>query len=254
MLLRLIVLLLFSAPTLQALGSKDNTEFQSGAWWSIVLICGVIPGVLTNIMEESVFHDFPNFNISMLLSIASIWQLVTVVGFFWMDLIPSFGTSGSISAWKQGMHDGMLCFFTPNSFADTTPKCKYCAAMGILFAVSFSASFIFGSLLFRHCSANYNALVSSFGNPLAVIFWMVVPAANAWANGPSYTREDLSFSAGENHTWLVMYPILTHTTQPGSLPLILVGVVLFRMKESSQKGSVTLAINDPDADPLLVEY
>lgn len=166
-----------------------NTELQSGWWWPLILVVGAVPGVLMNVLEESVFEDEPTYNITLLVAFESLYQVITVAAFFWTDIIPGFGTSTSLPAFVSQVKAGFSCFFAPASLA--IPHCKYSALLGFNFALMYCITYGCGSVLMKLASANYNGLVSAITNPLVVMFWIAFPAINLWAGGATYTALDI---------------------------------------------------------------
>jgi len=84
-------------PLFRAMSEGDaKIELGSQAYWPFIFLMGVIPGVLMNIAEEWVFYDMVDFNINYLLALQSLYQLVAVALFFWLDIVPGFGTSQKI--------------------------------------------------------------------------------------------------------------------------------------------------------------
>ena len=55
--------------------------------------------------------------------------------------------------------------------------------------------YVFGALLMQKASANFFGLVAAMANPLATIFWFLVPSLNEWQCGAPYEVRDIAFSS-----------------------------------------------------------
>ena len=166
----------------------------------------MIPAVLMNIFEEWVFDDTDNkFDVWVLLSFESIYQVLTFLVLFWLDIMPGFGTSSDISQWADSIRDGFQCVFAPGSLNFTAPvnatamynynHCYNSALLGFLFTGAYVMSYVFGAMLMKHASANFAGIVTSIGSPLAVVFWFCFPAVNHWQCGPVPGKLGIIFSA-----------------------------------------------------------
>ena len=166
----------------------------------------MIPAVLMNIFEEWVFDDTDNkYDVWVLLSFESIYQVLTFLLLFWLDIIPGFGTSSDISHWADAVRGGFQCVFMPGSLNFTAPvnatamygynHCYNSALLGFLFTGAYVMSYVFGAMLMKHASANFAGIVTSIGSPLAVVFWFCFPAVNQWQCGPAPGKLGIIFSA-----------------------------------------------------------
>lgn len=186
-------------------------------YWPGIFLIGNVPAVLMNIFEEKVFKDTKKeYDIFLLLAYESLYQFLTITLLFWVDIIPGFGTSKDLPAWWKLIEDGAVCFFAPNHAS--FHLCYYSAALGIFFVASYSFSYIYGSLVMKHASANSNALATTLSPLLVVIFWMIFPGVNKWAGGNPYTHVDLICNLC-------------------SLPPLLFGVCWFRYHEKKREES-----------------
>jgi len=167
---------------------NNPLEFSANNWyWPLIFLLGVVPAVLMNIFEEWIFFDIPKFNITYLLAMESLIQFLTVALFFWVDIIPGFGTSSSISQWWSSFVAGISCFFTPLHHGNPD-DCKACAGLGILFTLAYTIQYIFSSLLMKYASANYQAIVSAASPPLGVLFWFIFPSLLAFVGSQTSTE------------------------------------------------------------------
>jgi len=190
------------------------TDFQF--YWPVIFLLGNVPGVLMNVIEEWVFRDTKQqFDNIYLLAWESLYQLVTVMVLFWTDLIPGFGTSESFSQWVTEINDGFACFFTPNLTENDT--CQYCLLLGLIFTAAYCFSYIFGAVMMKNVSAISNAMVSVIAPTVAVFFWICFPSLNKWANPEHPEHSPLEVG-----------------TQLVALPIIIIGIILYRKEEEKQ--------------------
>jgi drug/metabolite transporter (DMT)-like permease len=139
-------------------------KFETGkfaVYWPLIFLLGNIPGVLMNIYEEDVFQvTSKGFDVCYLLAWESLYQFITVLLFFWVDIVPGFGTSNNIGHWSKTIDDGFTCFFAPDLMPVLSPRCNYAALFGIIFTAAYCFSYIYGSLVMKHASANANAFAT----------------------------------------------------------------------------------------------
>lgn len=146
--------------------------------------------------------------------------------------------TGTLHEWQEGVKTGFTCLFSPASDSVRDQgHCNLSLMYGLVFTLTYCMSYIFGSLLFRYSSANFNALITSLGNPLATIYWFVFPAAASYVGNGSMSQRTVHFTAA-------------------SLPVILIGAIFFRRFEVLPEHKATIgatphaatsAINDDDA-------
>jgi drug/metabolite transporter (DMT)-like permease len=89
-----------------------------------LFLLGCFPAVLMNIFEEHIFEDIHNYDVYLMLGWESLYQLVTVVLFFWTDIIPGFGMSADINIFLTNLSNGFVCYFYP--WGSKSDKCKFC--------------------------------------------------------------------------------------------------------------------------------
>jgi len=160
-------------------------------YWPLIFLFGCVPGVLMNILEEMVFIDnnrvYDNY---YLLAWESLYQLITVLLLFWIDLIAPFGTSANVDEWWRRIVNGLTCFFTPwlvdVKDPDDADRCNYCALSGIFFTMAYCFSYVYGASMMKKCSANTTAIVQAVCPALVVIFWIMFVDLNKWAGGKPY--------------------------------------------------------------------
>lgn len=202
-------LVVFLVPTFVAIKKGKGTHLQSGWWWPIFMTMGLLPGAAMNVLEEKVFEHCPSFNVNLLLFFESFFQWFTVTALFWTDIIKGFGTTSDLTAFGKQFREGFTCFANAPG---QEHRCEYTAGLAIIFALSYTLTYIFGALVMKHASANYQGMLASVTNPLTIVFWLAFPGLNKWAGGAKYTTLDIVFS------------LL-------SLPLMVTGAVMFRYYE-----------------------
>jgi len=188
-----------------------DVETGGSAFWPLIYIVGMAIYVLWGITEESIFRDNLNkFDRYYLMAYDCSYQFIIVLLLFWTDIIPDFGTSSSFSQWDQSMINGFTCFMAPSY--SSNPSCSYCSLLGILYAVSFYLSYIYAAAIMQSSSANSNAILSGIYPVLVVYFWILFPDLNNWAGGSTYDIDSIMY-----------YSV--------SLPIITIGVIIFRRYE-----------------------
>jgi drug/metabolite transporter (DMT)-like permease len=195
------------------INSVGEGKEMSSIMWPLVFLIGNIPGVLMNIMEENVFEDFSDFDNIFLLSWESLYQVITVGLVFWADIIPGFGTSKTFEDFMTRFSNGFTCFFMPGT--TSVEKCNFSAFTGIIFTFAYCVSYIYGAALMKYSSANSTAIVSSVSPVLCVFFWLTFANLNKWGGGEEYTKLQI-----------ICYLM--------SLPILIVGIVMYRKSEKAQ--------------------
>jgi drug/metabolite transporter (DMT)-like permease len=186
--------------------SLENTEIL----WPAIFVVGQIPLVVMNIIEEKIFEEQPNYDSVLLIAWESLYQFITLLLLYWVDIIPGFGMSNSLLDWDQKFKNGIACFLTPwNMQID---KCSYCALTGGIFIIAYCCYYILSAELIRYASANTVAVVSSISPVLVVFFWIAFPSINDWADGKTYSS-------------------LNIICELIALPVIIMGIIVFRRVE-----------------------
>src|SRR5689334_3283482 len=114
-----------------------------------------------------------------------------MTAFFWTDMIPEFGTSGSLTQFFESFSFNFHCFFGTSSAIAQEDYCHYCGAFGLLFMALYITSYIFGTWMTMYASANLSTIVSAISPVIVVLFWVTFPSVNAWAGGAPYTFDDI---------------------------------------------------------------
>lgn len=116
--------------------------------------------------------------------------------FCWLDVIPGFGLNHTFAeTWKSFDFD-WTCFLGFPSAIHTNPRCEYAGGMGLLFIACYIISYIFGTAMTLHGSANLSVIVGAVSPILVVAFWVSFPKVNAWGGGNPYSTLDIGCNVG----------------------------------------------------------
>jgi hypothetical protein len=195
-----------------------QTELKDGWYWPFIFILGCLPGALMNIVQEQLQVKYTQqarenqekitrFSVMYFQAVESTFQFGTIALCFALDLVPGFGTSGNIHSFWTSFSNGFACFFDAGSHSGG--RCDYAAATGLLFIISYLATYITGTFLTDHVSANWLSILSSISPLLSTSFWFIFPAINNWAGVGKMDGWDIGFSLG-------------------ALPIILIGMFFYR--------------------------
>jgi drug/metabolite transporter (DMT)-like permease len=180
---------------------EDGASASSSPLYPLLFALGVIPGVLTSVLQTGVYRRHPGFNKSLLLLYRSWTQAILAVLCFWTDLIPGLGTSSSFAEFGEHLGGGLTCFFRPSP---SDPRCYDASWLGLCFTVGYCMTYWSGAVVIEAASANYVALLTTINTPLAAAIWFAAPALTAWAGGPPYSATDLAF--GLSALFLLVVP------------------------------------------------
>jgi drug/metabolite transporter (DMT)-like permease len=196
-------------PKMNSFDDAEGTSFI----WPVLFMVGQIPVVFLNILEEKIFEEFPKYDSIFMIAWESLYQILTLALLFWVDIIPGFGISTDLEDWGVKFEAGFTCFFNP--WGSGIDKCSFCLLTGLIFSISYCFYYIFGAELMKYASANTTAVISSMCPVLVVFFWIAFPGLNKWADGKDYTTLD------------IICDIV-------SLPIIVMGIVIYRRSENKQ--------------------
>jgi len=141
---------------------------------------GVVPGVLTNVLQTGIYRRHPGFNKMLFLLYRSSYQAVFALVLFWTDLLPVLGTSLSLGDMGEHINYGVTCLMRPPA---SEPRCGDAWWLGVLFTAAYCSTYWAGAVVIEAASANYVALLSTANTPLAAIVWFAAPALTVWAGG-----------------------------------------------------------------------
>jgi len=87
--------------------------------------------------------------------------------FFWVDVLPWYGFSDTISSFGKNIVASVICFFGGNG-------CSITWGYGLLFNVGYTMSYIAAAGL-NEDSANFNMICSMLVSPISVFYWIAFP-------------------------------------------------------------------------------
>jgi drug/metabolite transporter (DMT)-like permease len=181
--------------------SSDSTHIL----WPIVFLLSDVFLVLTNITAERIFKECKGFDSIYILAWQTFYTLVTVLLFFWVDILPWFGSSENLSRMLERQLNGLVCFFTP--WRSGFDECDYCMTTGVIYVFSYVMYCYVEAELIKQSKGQSVMIISAITPCLAVMFWLLFPGLNAWAQGKQYETLDI-----------VCYII--------SLPIIVMGLMI----------------------------
>jgi drug/metabolite transporter (DMT)-like permease len=202
-----------------------TTELKDGWYWPFVFIIGCVPAALMNIYQEKLQikytqqarenqEEITRFSVMYFQAVESTFQFGTIALCFALDLIPGFGTSKNIDSFWSAFSNGFKCFFNDRSL--TGGRCNYAGGTGLLFIISYLGTYVTGTFLTDHVSANWLSILSSISPLLSTSFWFIFPAINKWAQVGAMDAWDIGFSLG-------------------ALPIILIGMFFYRSGGTDRK-------------------
>jgi uncharacterized membrane protein len=181
-----------------------NTDITNILWPIIFLLSDVFL-VLTNITQEKIFTESKGFDSILIMAWQTFYTLLTVLVFFWVDILPWFGTSENLYVLFDRLWEGTKCFFTPWRMASDT--CDYCITTGVIYGLAYVLNTYCEAELIKKAKTQTITLISAITPSLAVFFWLIFPGLNSWAQGKQYSNLDI-----------ICYVV--------SLPIIAVGVFI----------------------------
>ena len=211
-----------------------STELKDGWYWPFIFIFGCVPAALMNIVQEQLQIKYTQqarenqepitrFSVMYFQAVESTFQFGCIALCFGLDLIPGFGTSKDIHSFWSSFSNGFKCFFNDSSLSGG--RCNFAGGTGILFIVSYLATYITGTFLTDHVSANWLSILSSISPLIATSFWFIFPAVNKWAGVGDMDGWDIGFSLG-------------------ALPIILAGMFLYRRGGTDRKSEEENYVHD----------
>jgi drug/metabolite transporter (DMT)-like permease len=165
--------------------SSDSAHFL----WPVVFLVSDIFLVLTNLTAERIFKECKCMDSIYMLAWQTFYTLVTVAAFFWVDILPWFGSSESVSRMGDRLLNGIRCFFTP--WRTNIDQCDYCMMTGIIYVFSYVMYCYVEAELIKHSKVQTITTISAITPCLAVMFWLIFPGVNTWAQGKQYETLDI---------------------------------------------------------------
>ena len=195
-----------------------ETGLTQGWHWPFIFIVGCIPSAIKSIVQEQLQVKFTEyalerqekitrFSVIYFQAVETTFQVIIIVACFSLDFVPNFGTSANISQWWTSFANGFTCLVNAHHVAGD--RCQAAAGTGALYIISCLQTSIIGTFLTDHISANWLVIISSVAPLLSTLFWFIFPAINRWAGVEDVSGWDIGFSLG-------------------ALPIIFVGMVLYR--------------------------
>ncbi len=158
-----------------AKGEKHFSDGDAPIVWAIIFMIGVAPGAIYNVFQEKFLSKRSSENIQrskrfdlvVMLFWGCLIQLLVIFICFWVDVLPWYGFSPSISEFGNTLGQSFSCFFN-------SAQCQYCSLFGMIFNIGYTLAYV-GAAKLNEESANYNMIASMLGSPLGVIFWAIFP-------------------------------------------------------------------------------
>jgi hypothetical protein len=189
-----LILLLISLILLivgQITYNLDQNKFNYYVFiWIVICLLGFFFSSLYNVAEEKYITDSnpslesdqqKRVNLFVTLFWTSVFQMVGIICFFWVDLLPFFGFS-TINDFLPNLRNSILCFFV-------SAGCDY---RNLLFGLSYIASYIItyvSTILLNRKSANFGLYAYAIGTPISSLIFLVCKFGTAstplWAVIPS---------------------------------------------------------------------
>jgi hypothetical protein len=132
-------------------------------------------------------------SVMYLQGVESMYQFLFFVLFFWVDIVPTLGTSNNLDQWASKFRGGFHCFFNAGDVGD---RCRFNAGLGILFMGGYASSYVFTGLVTHYASANLVALANALPTLLINLFFFAWPAANAWSHGDPISDKTIMYNLG----------------------------------------------------------
>lgn len=122
------------------------------------------------------------------------WHWISLTIFFWIDILPGFGSTKNIKSFWEIFSFNFKCFFGTSYAIDIYDKCSLSGLFGFCFIILFIIFTIINTYLTQYSTANFVSLISEIAPLLAVIFWFTFKSINIWAGGSHFTYLDIIFS------------------------------------------------------------
>jgi uncharacterized membrane protein len=150
--------------------------------------------------------DKPKFSIVYLQAVESLYQFAFFVLFFWLDLVPIFGSSSSLTEWRSNFIGGFTCFFnsSPSVLGAETSRCYLNAAFGIPFMLSYALNYLASGFVTQYGSANWLALTAVLPTIFVNFIWLLFPKWTNWTGG---NTDDLSWQWMMAATFLIVFGV-----------------------------------------------
>lgn len=153
---------------------EDTSFGWKSVFWMVMLTGGAFFGALYNVLQELYLlktsgliepHE-QNTNLLKTLFWTSLFQLMFMVCFFWVDLIPGFGYSSSVGGFFENLKGEVTCFFFGNG----------CGASNFLFGIAFTVGYImsyFSGMYLNKESANFTVYAIALQAPFSILVFVI---------------------------------------------------------------------------------
>ena len=100
-----------------------------------------------------------------------IFQLLTLILFFWVDFIQGFGYSTNFSEFYNHFANAWTCFF------GLLGGCQGNGPIGLVFIAGYFISYFSGAGL-NESSATYGLVATTLTSPVVIVFYLLFPSLN----------------------------------------------------------------------------
>eukprot|EP00698_Gefionella_okellyi_P013797 TRINITY_DN3798_c0_g1_i1.p1 TRINITY_DN3798_c0_g1~~TRINITY_DN3798_c0_g1_i1.p1 ORF type:complete len:412 (-),score=50.09 TRINITY_DN3798_c0_g1_i1:18-1253(-) len=170
---------------------QGSASFGGALYWPLIYLLSYAPVSAYNVMQQYMLLDFadrhkrrypdiealPRDYISETLYMVfwtTLWLLGGSFLFFWVDLIPGFGTSRNMAQFWESLSLGFDCAF---DIYNQQAVCQGTILYTFLYAIGYLLSY-WASARMNEMSANYTMLSQVCVSPLVVLFWLCFPWLN----------------------------------------------------------------------------
>jgi len=155
--------------------SKEKFFGEGGFIWSLVFMISVAPGALSNVFMERFYKRraecAERTNQVLDTFVLNFWatfvQFFLLISCFWVDIIPGFGFSDSLSSFAFRFNATTRCLFN-------TQECPTSWWLGFIFVGTFAIQNIMSALLSAD-SANFVNIAINLATPASTLFWVLLP-------------------------------------------------------------------------------
>lgn len=215
-------------PTVLAGQASDGVS-ASTIPWIFVYLAGLVPGAAYNVLQQRwlIRADVLRVDVTAaevtratlrMLFYTNLFQTLSLVALFWMDILPWFGASSSMSEWRDNTVFSLSCSFggasgayappgsglLPGSCTPRTP------AWAFAFMIGYVWSYVGSSLLNRE-SATYNMAIFVVITMTTSAFWLI-PSTNP--NPDNTPLWSVLVSLVLSLSGVVLWKVWEHSVQP----------------------------------------
>jgi len=151
--------------------------------WPVIFCLGVICGSLYNVVQEKYFKDrsivfgrHPIYDLLVLNLFSSVVAFVLIASLFWIEFIPYFGSSFTVTSFIVNATNSTACLFNP--------ECHSSLYYMLVYIPCLYLQLLFSSILNVE-SSNFVNFILILGIPILDLFWFIVPGSNPEGQGAS---------------------------------------------------------------------